>query len=87
VSTIAGWTPLLIGVALRLRGIVIATGAASSLALIVTGTVLSVGGAIAGMLRTFHPESGYDKAMRPYEAYGTNLLISFYVVALIITLP
>jgi hypothetical protein len=63
------------------------TSSTSTTALIALGILFSVGGAIRGMLRTVHPEDGSERGMRRHEAYGTNIVVSLYAVALMVTLP
>jgi hypothetical protein len=65
-------------VSLNATGINILIGIGILLTLL--GTFLSVG-------RTAHPVNGPQMGVRPIEAFGTNIVISLYVTALIICLP
>lgn len=52
------------------------------------GILISLVGTWLGVMKTTHPKIGNDQAgLRPYEAWVPDLMISFYVCALILTLP
>lgn len=79
--------PALLGMILRLSGVAVAPTAAGMNWLIGFGFVLAMAGTFLGVARTAHPVNGVQKGLRCYEALGTTLATSLYVLVLMMFLP
>ena len=52
------------------------------------GILVSLVGTWLGLMKTTHPKIGNDqRALKPFEAWAPNAIISLYVCALVLTLP
>jgi hypothetical protein len=84
---VASSVPVVLGVILRLNGVEARPTTTSANWLTGIGFALTMVGVLMGLLRSRQPIDGTQKGLRKYEAFGTTLAISFYVLALMIFLP
>jgi hypothetical protein len=79
--------PILFGMGLRLSGLHITPTLATANWLVGSGLVLAMIGTYLGNTRTAHPYQGAEKGLQEWEAFGTTLTLSFYILTLLIFLP
>jgi hypothetical protein len=79
--------PILLGMILRLCGLHVTPTLAAANWLVGSGLVLAMIGTYLGNTRTAHPYEGVERGLQRWEAFGTTLTLSFYILALLIFLP
>ena len=85
--TLASIVPAASGMVIRIAGAGATPSSSSVDWLVGSALVLVLVGGFWGIFRTEHPLDGIQKGLRPYEAFGTTLAVSFYILFLMITLP
>lgn len=88
-SLVAGLSsvPAITGIALRIIGVQVSLGTASTTWLVSATLVLALAAIGTGAMRTRHPVQGPQRGLRRGEAYVTTLAISGYTLAMMIFLP
>jgi hypothetical protein len=85
--TAIGSIPALVGIILRVFRVQVTPTAATANVVVGAGFLLTMAGIVLGALRSRHAVDGLQKGLRPHEALGTSLVISFYILMLMLFLP